>query len=71
MFRKLRAREQGNFVSGSFWVMLGSCGLPFPESIMSTTPEVFVVDKKLGFICAFTAATLMGFVGFFARHINA
>ena len=38
---------------------------------MSTTPEVFVADKKLGFICAFTAATLMGFVGFFARHINA
>ncbi|NDV13387.1 DMT family transporter [Crenobacter caeni] len=28
-------------------------------------------NKKLGFINAFTAATLMGFVGFFARHIDA
>ncbi|SNB78300.1 DMT family transporter [Kingella negevensis] len=29
------------------------------------------INKKVGFINAFIAATLMGFVGFFARHINA
>lgn len=29
------------------------------------------INKKTGFINAFIAATLMGFVGFFARHINA
>lgn len=29
------------------------------------------INKKIGFVNAFIAATLMGFVGFFARHINA
>lgn len=29
------------------------------------------INKKIGFTNAFIAATLMGFVGFFARHINA
>ncbi|MFB2830742.1 DMT family transporter [Aeromonas jandaei] len=29
------------------------------------------IDKKIGFLNAFVAASLMGFVGFFARHINA
>lgn len=33
----------------------------------STTP----INKQVGFINAFIAATLMGFVGFFARHIDA
>ncbi|ULJ69009.1 DMT family transporter [Wielerella bovis] len=36
-------------------------------STNSSTP----INKKVGFINAFIAATLMGFVGFFARNINA
>lgn len=37
------------------------------QTSSSSTP----INKKVGFINAFIAATLMGFVGFFARHINA
>ncbi len=36
-----------------------------------TTPATTPINKKVGFINAFIAATLMGFVGFFARHIDA
>ncbi|MBS9778643.1 MAG: EamA family transporter [Gammaproteobacteria bacterium] len=38
---------------------------------MSTSTSGSPINKKVGFINAFIAATLMGFVGFFARHINA
>lgn len=38
---------------------------------MNTQPISPPINKKIGFISAFVAATLMGFVGFFARHINA
>ncbi len=37
---------------------------------MSTSVEC-PINKNIGFLNAFVAATLMGFVGFFARHINA
>lgn len=38
---------------------------------MSTTPEVFVADKKARLHLRFHRSHPHGFVGFFARHINA
>lgn len=38
---------------------------------MRDAPAPVPISKKVGYTNAFIAATLMGFVGFFARHINA